>query len=123
MKTEFLYKLLESSAVSGWEAPLQRVVLAEMENAADQIFVDGNGSVAAVINPDAPVKVLLDGHADEVGLVVTCANEQGLLHVAKAGETLHSISQMYGIRLKNLCKINRRDAQSPVTEGQQIRLM
>lgn len=85
MKTEFLHKLLESSSVSGWEAPLQRVVLTEMEDAADQIFVDGNGSVAAVINPDAPVKVLLDGHADEVGLVVTCANEQGLLHVAKAG--------------------------------------
>ena len=46
-----------------------------------------------------------------------------VIHVAKSGETLHSISQMYGIRLKNLCKINRRDAQSPVTEGQQIRLM
>ena len=39
------------------------------------------------------------------------------------GETLHSISQMYGIRLKSLCNINRRSRDSQVTEGQQIRLM
>ncbi len=46
-----------------------------------------------------------------------------LLHIAKEGETLHSISQMYGIRLKSLCNINRRPKDSPVNAGQQIRLM
>ena len=46
-----------------------------------------------------------------------------MIHVARDGETLHSISQMYGIRLKSLCNINRRSRDSQVTEGQQIRLM
>ena len=46
-----------------------------------------------------------------------------LIHVAKEGETLHSISQMYGIQLKSLCGINRRSRDSQVTAGQQIRLM
>ena len=46
-----------------------------------------------------------------------------MIHVARNGETLHSISQMYGIRLKSLCNINRRSRDSQVTEGQQIRLM
>lgn len=45
-----------------------------------------------------------------------------LTHVAKTGESLHSISQMYGIRLKQLCNINRRPYNSQVSDGQQIRL-
>ncbi len=46
-----------------------------------------------------------------------------LIHIAKEGETMHSISQTYGIRLKNLCNINRRTKDSAVKAGQQIRLM
>lgn len=46
-----------------------------------------------------------------------------LIHVAKDGETMHSISQFYGIRLSNLCKINRRTKDSVIRAGQQIRLM
>ena len=46
-----------------------------------------------------------------------------LIHIAKDGETMHSISQMYGIKLKNLYNINRRPKDSPVKAGQQIRLM
>ncbi|MCD7969368.1 MAG: glucosaminidase domain-containing protein [Alistipes sp.] len=46
-----------------------------------------------------------------------------LLHTVKDGESMHSISQAYGIRLKNLVKINRRPADTPLKPGQQIRLM
>lgn len=46
-----------------------------------------------------------------------------LIHIAKEGETMHSISQLYGIKLNNLYSINRRPKDSPVKEGQQIRLM
>lgn len=46
-----------------------------------------------------------------------------LIHVAKEGDTMHSISQMYGIRLGNLVNINRRPKNSEVKAGQQIRLM
>ncbi|MCC8036372.1 MAG: glucosaminidase domain-containing protein [Rikenellaceae bacterium] len=46
-----------------------------------------------------------------------------LIHTVKEGETMHSISQMYGVRLKNLSKINRRPVDAPLRQGQQIRLM
>ena len=46
-----------------------------------------------------------------------------LIHVAKENETMYSIAQKYGIRLKNLCNMNRRTADSEVKSGQQIRLM
>lgn len=45
-----------------------------------------------------------------------------LLHSVKSGETLYQISQLYGIRLKNLQKINRLRGNMPLTEGRTIRL-
>lgn len=46
-----------------------------------------------------------------------------LIHVVRENETLHGISQMYGIRLDNLINLNRRPKGSEVRPGQQIRLM
>ena len=45
-----------------------------------------------------------------------------LIHAVRAGETLHSISQRYGVRLQSLCNLNRRSKAMEVTEGEQIRL-
>lgn len=46
-----------------------------------------------------------------------------LMHTVADGETMHSISQKYGIKLNKLAKLNRRPASSPVRPGSQIRLM
>lgn len=46
-----------------------------------------------------------------------------LMHYVKEGETMHSISQKYGIRLRSLGKTNRRATDSVLIKGQQIRLM
>lgn len=51
------------------------------------------------------------------------ANNGKLIHIVKEGDTMHSISQRYGIRLKNLATINRREKNAELHEGQQIRLM
>lgn len=45
-----------------------------------------------------------------------------LLHKVQAGETLHQISQLYGIRLKSLSKINSMRSNVELTEGRTIRL-
>lgn len=46
-----------------------------------------------------------------------------LIHVARKGETLRYVSQMYGIRLGKLARLNRMDSDESLREGQQIRLM
>lgn len=51
------------------------------------------------------------------------ANNGKLMHYVKEGETLHSISQMYGIRLKSLYNLNRVSPDIKLTIGQQLRLM
>ena len=47
---------------------------------------------------------------------------EDLLHKVQAGETLHQISQLYGIRLKSLSKINSMRSNVELAEGRTIRL-
>lgn len=44
-------------------------------------------------------------------------------HTVKEGETLHQISQTYGVKLKRLAKLNRRSVNDPVHAGELIRLL
>ena len=85
MSKEFLYSLLDSMSVSGHEIPLQKKVIAEMTPHCDKIITDYTGNVVCVLNPDAPFKVMLAAHIDEIGLIVTHIQPDGLLRVSKSG--------------------------------------
>ena len=85
MNKEFLYEMLDTMSVSGHEIGLQKKVIKEMTAYADEIRTDMTGNVICVLNPDAEFKVLLAGHIDEIGLIVTQIRSDGLLKVAKAG--------------------------------------
>ena len=41
------------------------------------------------------------------------ADKEHIVHVLRAGESMYTISQKYGIRLKNLYKLNKMDEESP----------
>ena len=45
-----------------------------------------------------------------------------MLHTVSKGETLHFLSQLYGIRLKPLAKMNDMKSETELREGQQLRL-
>lgn len=85
MNKEFLYTLLDSMSVSGHEISLQKKVIEEMTPYCDTILTDYTGNVISVLNPDAPFKVMLAGHIDEIGLIVTHIQGDGLIRVAKVG--------------------------------------
>ena len=44
------------------------------------------------------------------------AQKEHIVHVLRAGESMYLISQKYGIRLKNLYKLNKMDADEPAPE-------
>lgn len=47
---------------------------------------------------------------------------KGKPHIVKAGESMYSIAQMYGIRLKNLYKMNHMSPDDGIMVGQQLRV-
>ncbi|MFR5526077.1 MAG: M42 family peptidase, partial [[Clostridium] innocuum] len=85
MDKEFLYDMLRTPSVSGHEIALQKKVIQHMESVADEILTDATGDVISVVNPHADAKVLLCGHIDEIGFLVTRICEDGMLKVTKAG--------------------------------------
>ena len=65
---------------------------------------------------------LYKGYALQVGDILYLeeknkrASKEHIVHVLRAGESMYSVSQKYGIRLKNLYKLNKMDAEDPAPE-------
>lgn len=85
MNKEFLFEMLQTGSVSGNEVELEKKIYDYMQDKADLVTVDELGNVTAAINPDASFKVLLSGHADEIGLMVTAIGGDGTLMVTNIG--------------------------------------
>ena len=85
MNKDFLYELLNTDSVSGNEADIEKKIYDYAHGFADTVSVDELGNVTAAINPDSNFKVLITGHADEIGLMVTAVTDEGMLRVTKIG--------------------------------------
>ena len=85
MNKEFLFELLKTGSVSGNEAELEKKIYDYMQDKADVVTVDELGNVTAAVNPGAAFKVLITGHADEIGLMVSAIGSDGTLMVTHIG--------------------------------------
>ena len=81
---EFLKRLLDAPGPSGFETAAARVWRAEAEGFADGVDVDVSGNSAASLGGGAP-RVMLAGHIDEIGVMVTHVDEEGFLYVDGIG--------------------------------------
>jgi endoglucanase len=76
---EFLKTLLDTPGPSSFEAAPARVWRAEAERIADRVTADVSGNSYATVNPDGAPRVLLAGHIDEIGVMISYIDEQGYL--------------------------------------------
>ena len=81
---EFLRRLLDAPGPSGFETPAARVWRAEAEAFADSVTVDVLGNSAAHLAGTGP-RVMLAGHIDEIGVMVTHVDENGFIYVDGIG--------------------------------------
>ena len=85
MNKEFLYDLLSTGSVSGNETAVEKKIYDYMQDKADCVAVDELGNVTAAVNTASSFRVLLAGHADEIGLMVTAVGGDGTLMVTNIG--------------------------------------
>jgi putative aminopeptidase FrvX len=85
LSKQFLMELLSTPSPSGLEMKIQKKWISYVEEFADKIETDYAGNAIAVVNPDAEFKILLAGHCDEIGLMVTRIDENGFLYFTKLG--------------------------------------
>ncbi|MEL6846761.1 MAG: M42 family peptidase, partial [Bacteroidota bacterium] len=58
----------------------------------DEYHIDTYGTAYGVVNPDAPYKVVIEAHADEIAWFVNYINEEGYIYVVRNGGSDHQIA-------------------------------
>ncbi len=81
---DFLKRLLSTPGPSGAEGAAAEVWRAEAR-AFSEVSADKMGNSFATIGAGGSPKVMLSGHIDEIGLMVTHIDEKGLLHFTGVG--------------------------------------
>jgi putative aminopeptidase FrvX len=82
---EFFEKILAAPSPSGYESPAQEIVRQYVTPFADEVKTDTHGNVIVVKNPKAPLRVMLAGHCDQIGLIVTHVDSNGFLYTQSIG--------------------------------------
>lgn len=82
---EFLVDLLNARSPSGYETEAQTVFDRYVEQAADEYSKDALGNRIAAINPSGDPVLMLAGHMDELGLIITYVNKEGFLYFDTIG--------------------------------------
>ena len=82
---EFLKKLLETPSPSGYEAEIQQVVRDYVSDFADEVETDLHGNLIVGRNPSSSLRVMLAGHCDQIGMVISHIDENGFLYAQTIG--------------------------------------
>ena len=83
---EFLRRYLNTPSPTGFEGPGQRAWCDYARPFADEVHTDAYGNCAAALNPDAKPRIVLDGHGDEVGMIVKFITDEGFLRIQFMGQ-------------------------------------
>lgn len=82
---EFLRAICDAPSPSGYEQPAARVYRERASAYADLVETDSHGNTWAALNPDAPQRIMLSGHMDEIGFQILHVSDEGLLYFAGIG--------------------------------------
>lgn len=93
----FLSELLQARSPSGYEAEAQAVFDRHVKPAADAYANDALGNRLATLNPKGDPVLMLAGHIDELGLIITYVNKDGFLYFDTIGG--HDLSVISGRRV------------------------
>src|SRR5690606_16506858 len=89
MNIDLLKRLCETPGVPGREHRVRDLIRAEIEGLFDAVEIDSMGSLLcrrdARGDEEAPLKIMLLCHMDEIGFLVTHVSEKGFVHVDPVG--------------------------------------
>ena len=79
-----LEKLSNAHGISGWEGSVQEIVKEEIAPYVDEVRLDKLGNLIAIKKGEKP-SIMLEAHADEIGLMVKQVDEKGFLRFIRIG--------------------------------------
>ncbi|NLM04773.1 MAG: M42 family metallopeptidase [Clostridiales bacterium] len=91
LNTNLLQKLLSTYGPSGHELNISNLITEEIQGLVDDIKIDSLGNLIAHKKGSGP-KIMLAGHMDQIGLMVTHIDDNGFLRFTNIGGISPSIS-------------------------------
>ena len=82
---EFFKAIVNVPSPSGYEERAAELYRNYTRGFAHKVWTDTHGNAYAALNPDAPMKIMLAGHMDEIGFIVVHIDDQGLVYFAGIG--------------------------------------
>jgi len=82
---DFLRRLLMTPSPSGCESAAQKIWCDYARKYADEVRTDSYGNAVAILNPKGDPKIMLDGHIDELGLMVKHVDDKGFVYFQRIG--------------------------------------
>jgi endoglucanase len=82
---DFLRRLVDTPGPSGYEQRVQQVFRNRVAAYTADVKTDVLGNVYATVNPGGSPRVMLAGHADEIGFQVRYVSDEGMLYFGSIG--------------------------------------
>jgi endoglucanase len=99
----FLKQIVDTPGPSGYEQAVQAVFRERVRPYAEEVRTDILGSVIAVKNPKGWPRVMLAGHADEIGFIIRYISDDGFLYFGQIGghDAVVTVGQRVYVHTKN----------------------
>ena len=81
----FLKELLYQCGPSGFEEKAHKIWCDRTAQYVDHMNRDVMGNSIAILNKDAKFKIMLAGHCDEIGFIITHISDKGFLYIEAIG--------------------------------------
>ena len=124
-----LKNLVATPTPSGWEYDGLKLLADYVAPIAASMEFDVHDNFRAVLNPGAPLRVMIEGHCDEIGFMVQYVDDKGFLTMCAvggvtvpllAGERIvikgrnGPVNGVFGVRPPHLMKAEERAKVAPV---------
>lgn len=88
----FFKDYINNPSPTGFEWQGQRLWLDYLKPYVDDTYIDNYGTAVGIINPEAPYRVVIEAHADEISWFVNYITKEGLIYVVRNGGSDHQIA-------------------------------
>lgn len=89
---DFFRNYINTPSPVGFEYRGQKLWMEYVRPHVDEVFTDPYGTAVGVVNPDAPFKVVIEAHVDEISWFVNYVTSEGLLYMKRNGGVDHVIA-------------------------------
>ena len=88
----FLRNYINTPSPVGFEVSGQKLWIDYLKPYVDSSYVDHYGTAVGIINPEAPFKVVIEAHVDEISWFVNYITDQGFIYLKRNGGVDHQIA-------------------------------